>query len=138
MCLSKEIGKTAHRLYKDKSITRHLFLCCDQSKAKCCSFEEGMKSWEYLKKVVMRLKQDPAFTANNNIARTKANCLQICVANSGPIGVIYPEGVWYKELTVGGNLEEVVEKHMMNGQIVDRLRIHEMEPTFDRNKTSLP
>jgi hypothetical protein len=28
---------------------RHIFLCCDQTKAKCCTKEEGIVAWDYLK-----------------------------------------------------------------------------------------
>ena len=37
---------------KINHITRHIFLCCDQTKSgsKCCSAEEGMVLWNYLKK----------------------------------------------------------------------------------------
>lgn len=28
---------------------RHIFLCCDQTLAKCCTKEAGMESWNYLK-----------------------------------------------------------------------------------------
>ena len=30
-------------------IRRHIFLCCDQKKPKCCSLEEGLASWDFLK-----------------------------------------------------------------------------------------
>lgn len=36
---------------------RHIFLCCDQTKAKCCSKEAGLESWDYLKG---RIKVDAA------------------------------------------------------------------------------
>ena len=39
---------------KIDSISRHIFLCCDQTKlnkgsATCCSMEEGHAAWEFLK-----------------------------------------------------------------------------------------
>ncbi len=30
-------------------IQRHLFLCCDQTKPKCCDKQEGLEVWDYLK-----------------------------------------------------------------------------------------
>jgi len=54
---------------------RHIFLCADQSKSKCCSFEQGMQSWDFLKKRLKELKSD----STPIIARTKANCLQVCI-----------------------------------------------------------
>ena len=31
-------------------IRRHIFLCCDQTKPKCCTEAEGLEAWEYLKR----------------------------------------------------------------------------------------
>ena len=31
-------------------ISRHIFLCADQTKPKCCQKEVGMESWDYLKR----------------------------------------------------------------------------------------
>ena len=70
------------------SVERHIFLCCDQSKPKCCSLEDGIKSWDYLK---MRMKDLNLVGNFAKAQRTKANCLQIC--NSGPIAVVYPDGI---------------------------------------------
>jgi len=72
------------------SIERHIFLCCDQSKPKCCSSEEGIKSWDYLK---MRMKELNLVGNSAKAQRTKANCLQIC--SSGPIAVVYPDGNYH-------------------------------------------
>ena len=29
---------------------RHIFLCCDQTKPKCCDRDRGMEAWHFLKK----------------------------------------------------------------------------------------
>ena len=70
----------------DHMIQRHIFLCCDQTKPKCCNKDVSLLSWEFLKK---RLKE---LRLTVPIARTKANCLQYC--RDGPIAVVYPEGTW--------------------------------------------
>ena len=70
---------------------RHIFLCADQTKPKCCNLEAGLESWDFLKK---RLKELNLVGSKSslNIQRTKANCLQLC--QKGPISVVYPDGVW--------------------------------------------
>ena len=49
-----------------------------------------------------------------------AGCLDRCA--EGPIVVIYPDGVWYTWLDQG-DVDEIIEEHLMNGRIVERLRI---------------
>ncbi|HEY9296532.1 MAG TPA: ferredoxin, partial [Phormidium sp.] len=74
-------------------IQRHIFLCADQSLDQCCSKEAGLQAWNYLKKRLKELQLDkPTINQPNCIFRTKANCLRVCC--SGPILVVYPDGVW--------------------------------------------
>ena len=49
-----------------------------------------------------------------------AGCLDACA--HGPSMVVYPEGVWYGGVRVE-DVPEIVERHLVGGQPVDRLRI---------------
>ena len=51
---------------------------------------------------------------------TNTGCFGIC--SMGPVVVVYPEGVWYKEVTVD-DVAEIVESHFENGKVVERLEI---------------
>ena len=75
---------------------RHIFLCCDQTKPKCCDKERGLAAWDFLKR---RLKE-LGLSEQGGILRTKANCLRIC--EGGPIAVVYPEGAWYGAVRPAG------------------------------------
>lgn len=89
---------------------RHIFVCVGEK----CHPTEGARIYEHLKETLRKKANDPVLC---RVKRSQSKCLGVC--QGGPIGVVYPEGVWYCALTPE-KMDQVVEDHLKNGKPVEK------------------
>jgi (2Fe-2S) ferredoxin len=106
----------------------HVF-CCENKRDKnaprgSCKAKGGYKIRYYMKSRCKKLGL-PKARVNS------AGCLDRC--EMGPVLVVYPEGVWY-HCSSTEDAEEIIQSHLIGGNIVERLRLGAKQKRLDKKK----
>ena len=98
---------------------KHVFFCTNQRAPGegCCNDFGASRLRDYVKD---KVKQLGISTEGNSIRINNAGCLGRC--DQGPVLVVYPEGTWYTYVDES-DLDEIIEQHLKQGRIVERLKI---------------
>lgn len=98
------------------ALRQHIFVCLNErgpdDPRGCCLAKGAAAIHKKFKEEVERLGLKGLVRAN------KSGCLDQCAF--GPSVVIYPEGVWYTVHTPE-DVVEIMERHVVGGQVVQRL-----------------
>ena len=99
---------------------RHVFFCCNERDPSdprgCCSAKGAAEMRDYAKQRVKAL----GLAGAGKVRINQAGCLDRC--ELGPCVVVYPDAVWYGGVTEA-DVPEIVDRHLVGGEVVDRLLI---------------
>ncbi len=99
----------------------HVFFCQNRREGKPCCEDYGASAMrDYAKKKV----KEAGLHGEGHIRINQAGCLGRC--DDGPVLVVYPEGVWYRYFDKA-DVDEIVEKHLLGGVVVERLRLKDSD-----------
>lgn len=100
----------------DLKVNYHLLLCSAPSKSPCCDPATTKTTWLKLKQILHQLDLENNTRSNGVVLRSKVECLRIC--NSGPILLVWPDGIWYG-LVTPARIEVIIKKHILGGEPID-------------------
>lgn len=108
---------------------RHVFVCTNERPEGhpkgSCKAKGGVEVRDELKLQLKTIGLAKTIRANN------AGCLDQC--EHGVTVVVYPEQVWYGNVTLA-DLPELVEKHLVGGEAVERLMLPD-QPHLDGRRS---
>ncbi len=110
-----------------KRFEKHIFICENKRPAGhprgCCANKNSAEIKELFKKRIKELRLNTSVRANT------AGCLDAC--EHGVTIVVYPEQIWYGEVTID-DVEEILQEHIINNFPVERLKIR--DKNFNREE----
>jgi len=101
--------RTEPKVYPAVPYERHAFVCYW---GKDCAPKGGPAIADALK------AKAKAAGITGRVRVNKSGCLNQC--DSGPMIVVYPEGVWYAGVGLS-DVDEILERTLVKGEIVERL-----------------
>jgi len=104
-------------------VRRHVLVCTGKS-CRAVGSEEVREAFE------KRLEKDSIRYGKEKKGRNPAGsvvlteCGSVGFCSVGPAVLVYPEGVWYAQVSVD-DVDEIVDEHLIGGNVVERLALIE-------------
>ena len=97
--------------------SRHVIVCTGSF---CSPERKGRELYSVLASL---LEREGLLFGPSRVKRGETPCLGVC--ESGPIVVVYPDGVWYAGVTPA-LLERIVKEHLKEGNVVEEAVFHRL------------
>ncbi|MFW5431813.1 MAG: (2Fe-2S) ferredoxin domain-containing protein [Methylophilaceae bacterium] len=102
----------------DNHYKHHIFFCLNQRPdgEACCQDKGAEAVFDYMKAKIKKL----GLRGEGKVRINRAGCFDRC--SKGPLMVVYPEAVWYTFVDQD-DVDEIIESHLMNDKVVERLLV---------------
>jgi (2Fe-2S) ferredoxin len=111
-------------------ITHHVFVCNGKSCSAVGSAEvKAAFERELEAKGLRQGKESKGRNPRGPIVLTDCGSVGFC--SMGTAVLVYPEGVWYAQVTAD-DVHEIIQKHLENGKIVERLALINLSQNHPR------
>ena len=104
-------------LHRMEPYARHVLVCVG---GYCSPDHRGRELYRLLPSLLQR---EGLLFGPTRVKRGETPCLGVCAG--GPIVVVYPEGVWYGNVTPA-LLERIVTEHLRDGRAIEEAIIHRL------------
>ena len=107
------------------ALTHHVFVCNGKSCSAVGSAEvKAAFEKELLARKLRYGKESKGRNPEGPILLTDCGSVGFC--SVGPTVIVYPEGVWYAQVTPE-DVPEIIEEHLEKGNVVERLALKDMQ-----------
>lgn len=102
-------------------VRHHVFVCTGKSCSAADSADvKAAFERELLARGVLFGKEKKGKNPKGSVVLTECASVGFCAI--GPAVLVYPDGIWYAQVTPA-DVVELIEEHLMNGRVVERLAL---------------